>query len=119
MENRRKLQNLRTKILGKKPLPSNIYEGEIAVNYAAGGETLMIKNTENEIIEFGDKKFVESSVNSRMFIGTQEEYDIAYAEGKVAVGALVVILDENETNSDAATAMLGKAIIGTLLLGRA
>lgn len=68
MESRMKLQNLRTKILGKKPLPSNIYEGEIAVNYAAGGETLMIKNSENEIVEFGDKKFVEDNYYNKSTI---------------------------------------------------
>lgn len=68
-----------------------------------------------------DEKITETVqyCDSKVFIGTQEEYDIACTEGKVAVGALVIILDENEANSDATTAMLGKAIIGTLLLGRA
>jgi hypothetical protein len=67
-----------------------------------------------------DEKITETvqHCDSKFFIGTQEEYDIAYAEGKIAVGALVIILDENEANGGT-TAMLGKAIIGTLLLGRA
>lgn len=79
-----------------------------------------------DISHLAEKTYVDEKItetvqhcDSKIFIGTQEEYDIAYAEGKIAVGALVIILDENETNSDATTAMLGKAIIGTLLLGRA
>lgn len=79
-----------------------------------------------DISHLAEKTYVDEKItetvqhcDSKVFIGTQEEYDIAYAEGKVAVGALVIILDENEANSDATTAMLGKAIIGTLLLGRA
>ena len=116
------LQHLRTDVKDKKPSPDNIMDGELAINYAANGETLYIKNSDEEITEFKDNKYYQkqlSEISARVFIGTQEEYDIAYAEGKVAVGALVIILDENETNSDATTAMLGKAIIGTLLLGRA
>ena len=119
---RRFIQHLRTDVSGKKPSPNVIMSGELAINYAANGETLYIKNSDEEITEFKDNKYYQKQLNdiaSRVFIGTQEEYDIAYAEGKVAVGALVVILDENETNSDATTAMLGKAIIGTLLLGKA
>jgi hypothetical protein len=79
-----------------------------------------------DISHLAEKTYVDEKItetvqhcDSKVFIGTQEEYDIACAEGKVAVGALVIILDENEANSDATTAMLGKAIIGTLLLGRA
>lgn len=119
---RKVVQHLRTDINGKKPTPEDIMSGELAINYAANGETLYIKNSDEEITEFKDNKYYQkqiSDIAARVFIGTQEEYDIAYAEGKVAVGALVIILNENETNSDATTAMLGKAIIGTLLLGRA
>lgn len=119
---RKVVQHLRTDISGKKPSPDNIMNGELAINYAANGETLYIKNSDEEITEFKDDKYYQkqlSDIAARVFIGTQEKYDIAYAEGKVALGALVIILDENETNSDATTAMLGKAIIGTLLLGKA
>lgn len=53
-------------------------------------------------------------VDNKLFIGTQEEYDVAYAEGKISVGALVIILDEESPE----TSMLGKAILGTLILGK-
>jgi hypothetical protein len=120
MEIRRKLQHLRTVTPGHKPSPDVMYDGEIAINMAKDNETLMIKNTENEIVEFGDKKFVEASVNSRVFIGTEDEYNAAYAEGKIAMGALVIILDGSETEEGGATisALLGTAILGQMLLGQ-
>lgn len=89
---------------------------------AAKGATALQEVPEEYVTETELEKKITETVqycDSKVFIGTQEEYNIAYAEGKVAVGALVIILDENEVNSDATTAMLGKAIIGTLLLGRA
>jgi predicted fused transcriptional regulator/phosphomethylpyrimidine kinase len=96
-------------------------DGEIAIN--TRNEKLFFKTADGEIAEIDSvkntQKAIENTINSKVFIGTQEEYDIAYAEGKIGMGALVIILDENEANSDATTAMLGKAIIGTLLLGRA
>ena len=36
----------------KLPTKDNLIEGEIAVNYLKGHETLSIKNTENEIVGF-------------------------------------------------------------------
>lgn len=38
--------------LAKRPTPEQLIEGEIAVNYLKGHETLTIKNTENEIVGF-------------------------------------------------------------------
>lgn len=88
---------------------------------AAKGATALQEVPEEYVTETELEKKITETVqhcDSKVFIGTQEEYNTAYAEGKVAVGALVIILDENEANGDT-TAMLGKAIIGTLLLGRA
>lgn len=36
----------------KLPLAENIEYGEIAVNYAAGSETVSLKNSNNDIITF-------------------------------------------------------------------
>ena len=38
--------------LAKRPTADKLVDGEIAVNYLKGHETLMIKNTENEIVGF-------------------------------------------------------------------
>ena len=62
------LQHLRTDVKDKKPSPDNIMDGELVINYAAGGETLMIKNSENEIVEFGNKKFVEDNYYNKSTI---------------------------------------------------
>lgn len=69
--------------------------------------------------EYVTENELNDAVNSKIFIGTQSEYETAYAAGKISVGALVIILGDDETNTSATTAMLGKAIIGTLLLGKA
>ena len=53
---------------------------------------------------------------NRVFIGTQEEYDTAYAANKIPVGALVIILGDGENEEDT-IALLGTAILGKMVLG--
>jgi hypothetical protein len=44
----------------KLPSPSILAEGELAVNYAEGYETISIKNSDNEIVTFSsDNYFIE------------------------------------------------------------
>lgn len=38
--------------IAKRPLPSNILSGEVAINFAKGHETISIKNNANEIVGF-------------------------------------------------------------------
>lgn len=57
------------------------------------------------------------TINSKVFVGTRTEYDIAYAAGSVGAGALVIILDENEMETSTVTALLGTAVLGKMLLG--
>ena len=80
----------------------------------------------NGVLEFNDiatKDFCEKTVGSKIFIGSQEQYIIANRNGEISIGALVIITDgniENDNNNDYSetSAILGKAIIGTLLLGK-
>lgn len=65
MNTRRTIQHLRSTTLGVKPNVTEIEEGEISVNLAKGGETLMIKNTENEIVEFKSKEYVDNLVSQK------------------------------------------------------
>ena len=51
---RKIMLHLHTDINGKKPLPSDIMTGELAINYAANGETLYIKNSEEAFNEKAD-----------------------------------------------------------------
>ena len=61
---------------------------------------------------------------SSTFIGTRSEYEAAYLEGKIPVGTLVVITDEddstgNNSNSDKLIkAILGTGTLGKLILGK-
>ena len=68
METRQIIQHLRSTTLGVKPNVTEIEEGEISVNLAKGGETLMIKNTENEIVEFKSKEYVDNLVSNKQDI---------------------------------------------------
>ena len=72
---RRIVLHLRTDINGKKPLPSDIMTGEMAINYAANGETLYIKNSENAIAEFKDDKYYQKQLS--------EKADKSYVDGLV------------------------------------
>ena len=55
--------HLHTNISDKKPSPSNIMTGELAINYAANGETLYIKNSEEAIAEFKDDKYYQKQLS--------------------------------------------------------
>ena len=52
-ENKLKIQHLRSKELvdGKPKLPTELDEGEIAINFANGHETIAIKNDRNQIVK--------------------------------------------------------------------
>ena len=60
---RKIMLHLHTDINGKKPLPSDIMTGELAINYAANGETLYIKNSEEAIAEFKDNKYYQKQLS--------------------------------------------------------
>ena len=47
----------------KQPTTDQIDYGEIAINYAASGETLYIKNSENAIAEFKDNKYYQKQLS--------------------------------------------------------
>ena len=63
---RKIMLHLRTDINGKKPLPSDIMTGELAINYAANGETLYIKNSEEAIAEFKDDKYYQKQLSEKV-----------------------------------------------------
>lgn len=69
------------------------------------------------IESLASKEYVDEKSNSKVFIGTLAEYQEAYAAGKIAVGALVIIMDEGEDSNDA-IALLGTAVLGKMILGQ-
>ena len=129
----------------KLPEVNDIQHGEIAMNYHKGVETIAIKNDDNEIATFKSDKYYKEEyaskeyVQQRFFVGTPEEYSIAYANGQIAVGALVILLNDelnedngggnegdnnegdnggNDNNSDATSSILGKGVLGQMVLGK-
>jgi hypothetical protein len=82
----------------------------------------MNKIVDIEILRYYNEKITkyidEHSAHQNVFIGTKDEYNAAYTEGKIPVGALVIILNENELNSsEQVTALLGTGILGKMILG--
>jgi hypothetical protein len=59
-------------------------------------------------------------VNEKIFVGTMEQYNVAYSNGLVAEGALVIITEVNVTpgGSGTTTAKLGVAVLGQMKLGQ-
>ena len=72
---RRIVLHLHTDVRDKKPLPSDIMTGELAINYAASGETIYIKNSEEAIAEFKDDKYYQKQLS--------EKADKTYVDGLV------------------------------------
>ena len=72
---RKIMLHLHTDVRDKKPSPSDIMTGELAINYAASGETLYIKNSENAIAEFKDNKYYQKQLS--------EKADKSYVDGLV------------------------------------
>lgn len=67
--------------------------------------------------EYVTEEKLNETVDSKVFIGTLAEYQSAYAAGKIAVGALVIIMEEGEDSNDA-IALLGTAVLGKMILGQ-
>ena len=70
------VQHLHTKDSGKKPSPDIIMDGELAINYAANGETLFIKNSESAITEFKDDKYYQKQLSEK----TDKTLPLTYSE---------------------------------------
>lgn len=65
-------------------------------------------------------KVVKKYVDSKIFVGTQTEYDDVADD--IAEGCIVIITDQSisepEAGSDAVSAVLGKGVLGQLILGK-
>lgn len=96
------------RLVGKKPLPSSIIEGEIAISTAKGFERLYIKNNQDEIVEFKpsgrlNEVYNATFTNDALTVDTATStcvWEIPYSdiisEGIGIYGA-VVFLRENQT----------------------
>lgn len=77
----------------KLPTSSQIEYGEIAVNYAAGYETLSIRNSEDGIATFSADSLIENKIESRISGITMNGTALTVSGGVVDLG---VVLTEEE-----------------------
>ena len=50
-------------------------------------------------LQIYDRKIKELINNNSYFVGTKEEYNIAYSEGRISDGMLVITTDDIEINA--------------------
>ena len=104
-------------------------EGEIAVRNAekSGESQLYVVSHDSEgaqtVDTFITKEAIERYIKSKLFVGTQTEYEDAWKAQEISVGAVVIILDESELaepelDGGASSAILGKGVLGQLVLGK-
>ena len=77
--------------LPKLPQPSVLVEGEIAVNYAAGYETLSIKNSSGEVVTFSSNNYYSEKKLGSGFTGQNSGVTVTQAmnnTNKVVAAAL-------------------------------
>lgn len=66
----------------------------------------------------GTATSINNEAYATKFIGTEAEYKTAYSLGQILVGTLVIIEDGDSVTEDNSTsAVLGKAILGQMILG--
>ena len=95
-------QHLRTSTSGRVPSTSEIREGEIAVNIAADGEKLFLKNTNNQIVKFIPEAQIDAKIAAS---GGSIGSDVQAVSGAVdTVSGAVNTLDTKKLDVSAYTA---------------
>lgn len=85
------IKHLRSKSVGEDnaplaPLPDILDEGEIAINYATGSESLFIKNDSGEIVKFSNEKYFIDYINRII----SAPHDINWLSLVYPVGAIYI-----------------------------
>jgi hypothetical protein len=73
------------------------------------------KFTGQQIDDLCDK-INDLAVENILFIGSQTDYQNAFNEGKIAMGSLVIILDNEEYTSEEFSSVLGVGVLGKMIL---
>ena len=64
---------------------------------------------------------IKAFINSKIFVGTYAEYQTADVNGKIPVGALVILTDDatsgGESSSTSTSSKLGTGALGYMILG--
>lgn len=88
-------------------------------NYISGiFENYYNKNEVFSKEETYHQEVIDEKIKNLIFIGTMKDYEEAYAAGKIAVNTLVVITDQTSgSTSEATSSILGKGVLGQMILG--
>lgn len=58
-----------------------------------------------------------TELKSKLFVGTKADYEAADAKNEVAIGAIVILTDDETVATVSTTSVLGQAILGQMILG--
>lgn len=95
-------------------------DGKISVLETTDVEISFLRGTTGPVQTQLDTKLAQNM----LFIGTKQEYETAWTNNEIAVGALVIITDDTDEEiitppvSGATTAKLGSAVLGQMVLGQ-
>lgn len=94
-----RLLHKKSSVLGKKPTKDQLEYGELAINYAVSGETISIRNSNDEIVSFINEKEVDLKI-ANLVSGAPETLDTIYelASAFTENKDVVEILQQSITN---------------------
>lgn len=67
-----------------------------------------------------DSKVVGDEINklkTRLFVGTRGQYQLAYDQGRVPVGTIVILTEDFVIDGDETSSILGVGVLGHMILG--
>ena len=98
----------------KMPTPEQLEYGEIAVNYADGHETLAIKNSNNEIVKFVNKDYVDSAISAATSAISTDALTSVTVNGLSATSAdSVITIDTDDINMGSDVTYSGVTVISS------
>ena len=107
----------------KLPTSSDIVQGEIAINYKKGYETISTLNDQNEIVEFASKNFVNAGLSTKAdtsSVYTKTEVDTALSGKADASSVYTKTEADNLLSAKAdASSVYTKSEVDTALSGKA
>lgn len=94
-----RLLHKKSSVLGKKPTKDQLEYGELAINYAVNGETISIRNSNDEIVSFINEKEVDLKI-ANLVSGAPETLDTIYelASALTENQDVVEVLQQSITN---------------------
>ena len=105
-----KILNKRSNVSGKKP--TNLEYGEIAINYASGNEAIIIKNSDDQMVEFKANPTIDTTqfvtLDTEQTISGEKTFNTIIAEKLRSTSTKAIIeLDEDLEYGDQSAISLG------------